>query len=179
MAKAHKLKFKRNSITATVPVTLDSTLAVTGNAAVTGTLGVTGVTTLATTLNQSGANGSNLALKTKTATISGLTGASGAATDFIPAGAVVLAVLARVTTLITSGDGATSWKLGDESDDDKWGATLAFTAGTTVDATDWVAGTPTVYDADTDIEVAATSNTFSAGAVEIVMFYLDVTAPTS
>jgi hypothetical protein len=178
MAKAHKLKFKRNSLTATVPVTLDSTLAVTGATTLTGATAITGAVTLATTQNFTGASGSNLAIKTKTATITGMSGGTASSASFIPAGCVVLGFALRVTTLITAETGV-SFSIGDGSDVDKWGTGIAFAANTTVIATGWVAGAPTHYASAANLVLTPNAGTFSAGAVRLVLWYYDVTAPTS
>lgn len=94
--------------------------------------------------------------------------------DPIAAGWFVLGVLLYVTTTIT---GATSFKVGDGSDDDKWGATLALTAGTATTSANFTAS-PSVYTAATDIVATAVGGaaSFSAGAVRAAIFYIDFTA---
>jgi hypothetical protein len=128
-----------------------------------------------------GDSGGKLTMKFKTVELTGMTGATVTATNFIPAGAIVMSLCARVTTLITSGAGV-SWDLGHAGDTDEWGTGLAFAAGTTVDSTDWTAGTNAGinYPAATSVILDCDgANTFTAGAVRLSMWYYETTAPTS
>lgn len=127
-----------------------------------------------------GANASTGVIRAVTATVSGLSGATGVATNLIPAGSLVLGVVARVTTLITSGDGSTSFTIGDGTTADLWGTGIVFTAGTTTTGTNFKSGkNPLTYPSATSITLTATAGTFSAGAVELVVYYVSFTAPTS
>jgi hypothetical protein len=126
----------------------------------------------------SGNSGASTNIKSVTAQ----TTLSGATTNLvqIPAGAIVLAVAARVTTAITSGDGATTWTFGDGTTADLFGTGLAFTANTTVTNTAYKSTfTHKVYTSATNTVATATGGTFSGGVVRTVVYYLDVTAPTS
>jgi len=103
-------------------------------------------------------------------------GATSSATDLIPAGAVVLGVTVRVTTLIT---GATTFTIGDGTDADKWGATIALTAGTTTSGASFTAAGPTLYAAATSVVLTATGSNFTAGAVRVTVHYYDFTPATA
>lgn len=112
------------------------------------------------------------------ALVSPLSGATTSATNLIPAGTVVQGCVARVTTLITSG-AATSFKIGDGSDDDKWGATIAFAAGTKTTSTNFTAAGPTLYTSDTSVVLTPNTGTFTAGAVRITCFGYRVVGSSS
>lgn len=125
-----------------------------------------------------GASGSKVTIKTKTVTMD--LSSSHTASAFIPAGALVLSLTARVLTAL-SGDttfNGSTWTLGD-TDADKWGAGLALAAGTTVDATDWTAGDPAVFASATDVEFGETAGVANAGTIRLVLHYVDITAPTA
>jgi hypothetical protein len=96
-------------------------------------------------------------------TLSGATTNCGGA-SFIPAGSTVEGCIVRVTTLIT---GATSFKVGDGSDDDKWGAGILLTVGTNTTGANFTAGSPTGYAAATTLVITAVGGaaSFSAGAL--------------
>lgn len=96
-------------------------------------------------------------------TLSGATTNCGGST-FIPAGATVDGCIVRVTTTIT---GATSFKIGDGSDDDKWGATIALTAGTTTTGANFTAAAGAPYAAGANLVITAVGGaaSFSAGAL--------------
>ena len=111
--------------------------------------------------------------------ITGMSGATATASNIIPAGSLVVGVSIRVTTLVTSGDGGTSFTIGDGTDADRWGTGIAFTAGTTTDIADFTITSPVYYTAATSVVLTPNSGTFSAGAVRVVVFYWDITAPTS
>lgn len=153
-----------------------STLNVTGKITGSAALDLTGDLTVL------GASGALCALKTKTVLMD--LSSSLDATDFIPAGAVVVGLVARVTTEITGDStfaGTATWLLGHSGDTDEWGAGLAAAADTTVDPEDWTAGTVAgiVYASATTVSVAATAGTISAGGVRLVLYYWDITAPTA
>lgn len=113
----------------------------------------------------------------KTAEV-GPTTLSGATTNIgtnpITAGFFVLGVLVYVTTAIT---GCTSFKIGDGTDDDKWGATIALTAETKTTSANFTAS-PSIYTGNTQIVLTAVGGaaSFSAGAVRAAVFYIDFSA---
>lgn len=123
-------------------------------------------------------NGQANNLKTS-ATTKTLSGATTTATGLFPAKCIRLGVSYRVTTLVTSGDGGTSFNVGDGTDVDLYGATKAFAAGTTGNLTDATAD-PTVWNAAAgDVVFTCVGGTFSGGVVRVVAHYIDLTAPTS
>lgn len=104
-----------------------------------------------------------------------LSGATVTATDLIPAGSIVLGVTVRVTTLIT---GATSFSIGDGTDADRWGATIAVAAGTTTTTANITITSVPIYAAATSVVLTAAGSNFTAGAVHIEVQYINCSAPT-
>ena len=103
-------------------------------------------------------------------TLSALSGASATTTGtFIPDGAVVVGVTTRVSTAIT---GATGYQVGDGTDTDRWGDINATAVGTTSDNRDWTAGTIECFTAGGEVTLTNTGGNFTAGAIEICVFYL-------
>lgn len=111
---------------------------------------------------------------------------SGATTDstanLLPANSIILAVVARVTTTITT---ATDWKLGDATTAARFtAANSTLTAGTTDYGFAHMQGGVST-DATGPVQVAAaklrvtTTGTPGAGAVRVTVFYLVSVAPTS
>jgi hypothetical protein len=136
----------------------------------------TAASTAASILKTSAA-GSILSENVATGTIT-CSGATSTASNVIPAGAIVLGTVIRVTTLIT---GCTSIKIGDGSDDDRWGASIALTAGTTTSAANFTAATfaPTTATASVVLTAVGGGASFSAGVVRYDVHYLTLTGPTS
>ena len=103
-------------------------------------------------------------------TLSALSGASATTTGtFIPDGAVVVGVTTRVATAIT---GATGYQVGDGTDADRWGDINAIALNTTSDNRDWTAGTIECFTSGGEVTLTANGSDFTAGAVEICVFYL-------
>lgn len=103
-------------------------------------------------------------------TLSALSGASATTTGtLIPDGAVVVGVTTRVATAIT---GATGYQVGDGTDADRWGDITGTAIGTTSDNRDWTAGTIECFTAGGNITLTAKTSNFTAGAIEICVFYL-------
>jgi len=123
-------------------------------------------------------NGQATNIKTSATTVN-LAGATSTATGLFPAKCIQLGVTARVTTLITSGDGGTSMNIGDGTDADRYGATIAFAAGTTVNLSDATADPRGWAAAAGDVVFTCVGGTFNAGVVRVVAHYIDLTAPTS
>lgn len=101
-------------------------------------------------------------------------------TGVIPAGATSLAVTCRVDTIIV-GAGAASFSLGDGTDADLYGTTLAFAAGTTVDETDYTADPRTQAWSTSagDLTLTANAGQFDSGTITCCSHYYHVTAPAS
>ncbi len=129
-----------------------------------------------TKVYQNGANGQKITVQSVSATLSGLSGATATATNLIPAGSIVLGVTTRVTTLIT---GATSLKVGDGTDDDRWGATVGLTAGTTTTGSSFTISSVPIYTSATSVVLTANGSNFTAGAVRVTVHYISFTAATS
>lgn len=123
-------------------------------------------------------NGGGVNIKKATELLSGLTGASVTSTGLIPANALLLAMIVRVTTLIT---GATSFSIGDGTDVDRWGATIAVDAGTTTTQANYTAANAVGVSAlaATDIVLTANGANFTAGAVRVTVYYVDAAALTN
>ena len=103
-------------------------------------------------------------------TLSALSGASATTTGtLIPDGAVVVGVTTRVATAIT---GATGYQVGDGTDADRWGDINDIALNTTSDNRDRTAGTIECFTAGGEVTLTANTNNFTAGAVEICVFYL-------
>jgi len=97
-------------------------------------------------------------------------GSSVTDTDFLPGGIIILGAQAEVTTTIT---GATTWDLGDETDDDCMLAAVALASGTTADIADSTA-LPYLLAAESNLVVTANGSDFTAGVVEGVVWYIEL-----
>jgi hypothetical protein len=118
----------------------------------------------------SSTNYQRMTIKSVKQTLSALSGASATTTGtFIPDGAVVVGVTTRVATLLT---GATGYTVGDGTDADRWGDITGTAIGTTTDNANWTAGTIECFTAGGNVTLTAKTSNFTAGAVEICVFYL-------
>ena len=118
----------------------------------------------------SSTNYQRMTIKSVRQTLSALSGASATTTGtFIPDGAVVVGVTTRVSTLLT---GATGYTIGDGTDADRYGDITGTAVGTTSDNRDWTAGTIECFTAGGNITLTAKGSNFTAGAIEISVFYL-------
>jgi len=118
----------------------------------------------------SSTNYQRMTIKSVRQTLSALSGASATTTGtFIPDGAVVVGVTTRVSTLLT---GATGYTIGDGTDADRWGDITGTAVGTTSDNRDWTAATIECFTAGGNITLTAQGSNFTAGAIEISVFYL-------
>ena len=79
---------------------------------------------------------SQAAVKTVTAELTSMSGATVTASSLVPAGSFILGVTVRVGTLI---QGANSFDVGDGSDVNRWGASIAVAVDTVADITDFTA----------------------------------------
>lgn len=108
-----------------------------------------------------------------------LSGATGVIAVNIPVGAKILGVQLRVDTLITSGDGGTTWSAvySGGAAAQAIGSGLAFTKNTKLNKMfDPNANTPLVTSSVGTITVAPNSGTFSVGIVRAIVYYEDFTA---
>lgn len=119
---------------------------------------------------QNAAPGGSLILSQNTVAVT-MSGATSTASSVFPDGAIMQAVNVLVTTTIT---GATSFKIGDGSDDDRWGATIGLTAGTKTGPADYTAsGIGQVTSAQNVVLTAVGgAASFSAGVVKVQGTYL-------
>lgn len=128
-----------------------------------------------------GANGSSLNILTKTTTIAGAAAATISATNFIPAGSIVLGLTSYVTSTF-SNTSLTSMKIGDGTTAAQFSsATMALVAGTTSNSIDDGAATAVpFYGAATSVVVTGNGASFTTnGIIRIVMWYITLTPPTS
>jgi hypothetical protein len=121
-------------------------------------------------------NGARGLLKTDTTLLSALSGATATWTNAFPAGAIRLGVAGRVTTLIT---GATSFDVGDGSDQDRYANDKAVALNTTFTPADGTATPLEWAAAASNVVLTANGSNFTGGAVRLVAYYLQLTAPTS
>jgi hypothetical protein len=118
----------------------------------------------------SSTNYQRMTVKSVKQTLSALSGASATTTGtFIPDGAVVVGVTTRVGTTLT---GATGYTIGDGTDADRWGDITGTAIGTTSDNANWTAGTIECFTAGGNVTLTAKTSNFTAGAIEICVFYL-------
>lgn len=109
--------------------------------------------------------------------LTSLSGATATFSNVFPIGTLPLGVSTRVTTLIT---GATSFDIGDGTDVDRWGAAIAVAAGTTTDAKDFTVKSLTWGGASAQsVVLTANGGNFTAGAIRIVGYYLNLVPPTA
>jgi len=111
-----------------------------------------------------------------TVLLSGLSGATVAASALIPSGAVVTGVTTRVTTAIT---GATTYQVGDGVDPNRWGDSLSPLLGQFSDGSDWTDQSIENFPAATDVVLTAVGGNFTAGSVRVSVHYMLATAPNS
>lgn len=119
------------------------------------------------------AHGGRVTLRAKEEELT-LTGAYVETADaaFIPDRAIVLGVSSRTTLAVT---GATSYGVGIASDTTKFGNLL----GIALNSTNIGVIGPTGFYADSKVRVTANGANFTAGKVRLVVYFLEMSAPTS
>lgn len=142
----------------------------------------------ASTQTLTGGNGETAVLATLSENVTLST--AGATTDStidLPAGSIVLSVVARITTTIADVN-STTLSVGDPTTAARFGTTGALTAGTTIVGITQMNGNIATTAAGPTQAAAAKArltlsggadNTPSAGAVRVSIVYIQVTAPTS
>ena len=101
------------------------------------------------------------------------------AADFIPAGAIPVAISTYVETSIAGG-AATGYTVGDGADADRWGSVTGTAVGTHTDNADWVATTVQAFVAAQAITLTALTGNFPAnGKIRVCMTYISGSPPTS
>lgn len=124
-------------------------------------------------LYKQGSNGQKCEVKQLTELHTLAAGTTSDTTIQIPAGAILIAVDARVTTTIV---GPSSWQYGVSVDTSRFGSGLALTAGTTNAGTqDGVR----YYGGNTSIRFEGAGGAFSAGVIRVTLHYIEVTPATS
>jgi hypothetical protein len=129
------------------------------------------------------ANGASLKIESASELVSGLLGTSVDTTaNLLPANAIILAVVTRVTTAIT---GATSFAVGDASATARFATGLGIGLGATgVGTRQWNGSVAADIDgprqtAAAKVRLTAGGAPFILGAVRVTVFYIQFTAPTS
>lgn len=129
-----------------------------------------------------GDNGAQLQILKKTVLVPGAAAATISASNFIPAGSIVLGLTSYVVSTF-SNTSLTSMKIGDGTTTNKFSsATMALTAATTSNSlTDGAAATtPFLYQAATSVVITGNGASFAAnGSIRLELFYILVTPPTS
>jgi Protein of unknown function (DUF2793) len=119
------------------------------------------------------ASGGRVTLRAKEEELT-LTGAYVETSDsaFIPNRSIVLGVASRTTLAIT---GATSYGVGTASNTTQFGDTLGIALGSTNIGVIGPAG----FYADTTARVTANGGSFSAGKVRLIVYFIEMSAPTA
>ncbi len=147
-------------------------------AGVLGATVITGTVMSGTSVLTTSTHGATFTQTTAEATIT-CSGATSVATNLIPAGAQLLGIGTRVTTLVTSGDGGTSFTIGDGTTADLYGTGIAFTAGTVTGSAQYKTPLTPLLPASRSVTLTCTGGTFSAGVVRVAIVYAQSTGPTS
>ena len=108
-----------------------------------------------------------------------MAGATKTSTIQFPNGSYRLGALCYVDTTVTSGDGGTDMDVGDGTDVDLYGAAVAFAAGTQTDHTDRTAQVLSELLAAENVVFTCNGGTFSGGVVTLVIFYIELSPPTT
>jgi len=143
-----------------------------------GAVSLDGATTVSGVFSKDAANGGSVNIKVTSVTE---TTDSGAGTDTItaciPAGHYLLGVDCVVDTVI-AGAGASTFSLGDGTDVDLYGTAIAFSAGTTIDESDYTASPATQAWSSSagDLTMTADAGQFDSGQITCNCYTLDVTA---
>lgn len=116
-----------------------------------------------------------LAFKYKEVDVPGAAAATLTAANFIPAGALVLGLNVYVTSTF-SNTSLTSFNIGDGSDADLWGATVALTAGTKTSSANYTAvgASFKLYTAANNVVLTGVGANFAAnGNARLELIYLN------
>lgn len=109
--------------------------------------------------------------------ITATAGATVSSSNFIPAGATVMAISTAVTTALGTGSGTTGYNVGDGTDADAFGAITGTADTTRSSKADWTITSAPVYSSATDIVLTATGGNFDGtGVIKVVIWY--ITDPT-
>ncbi len=125
-------------------------------------------------------NGATINTKSAMSELTSVSGATVTASSLIPAGANVIGVTTRITTSLGTGNGTAGYAIGDGVDADVWGSISGTSSGTTSTHADYTTNSALgVFTSANNIVLTAVGGNFNGtGAIRIVVFYQDVTAPT-
>jgi hypothetical protein len=126
------------------------------------------------------ANGAGSNVRTATALLSAVSGATVTATGLIPAKAFLLGVSTRVTTALGGGGGTTGYQVGDGTTANRFGVASAITLGTTTKNSDAVTDPTGWASAARNVVITAVGGNFNGtGAIRVNVDYIDNSAPTT
>ena len=111
-----------------------------------------------------------------TTTLSTPSGTVATASNFIPDGALLLGITARVITAVT---GPAGFDIGDGTTVDRWGNSIAVALGTTSRPVDYIDGTVEIFTAANDVVITTDGVDFTGGSIRLTAHYITLTAPTS
>jgi hypothetical protein len=112
---------------------------------------------------------------TNTATVSTPSGQTATATGLIPAGALLIAISARVLTEVT---GPAGFDIGDGVDVDRFGNSRPVALGTTTDLRHATTSAITTFPVANDVVLTSDGVAFTGGSVKLVAHYISVLAPS-
>ena len=129
--------------------------------------------------NAAGNVGAWTSILSAVATLTSVADTKLTAASLIPAGCHLLGVTGRITTGFGSSTGLTDFDVGDGTDLDRWGNSLAITAGTTFDLTDATAAASGDFASVNDVVLTANGGNFdTTGVIELIVHYITLTPPT-
>lgn len=131
--------------------------------------------------NAAGNVGTWTNVRSAIATVSSAAGPTLTAVGLIPKGSFMIGLTARITTSFGTSSGLTDFDVGDGTTLDRWANSLAITSGTTMDMTnsEVVFTIGGFFIAATDVVLTAVGGNFDGtGVIELIVHYLDCTAPT-
>ncbi len=103
-------------------------------------------------------------------------GPSVTAAGLIPLGSFVVGITTRVLTTVT---GPSGFDIGDGSDVDRWGNSIAVAAGTTTSLEDATAEAHGSFASANDVVITSDGVDFTGGSIRITVNYFGLTPPTS
>lgn len=124
-----------------------------------------------------GLNNDAISFRSATTTLSAIGSVAGlSAVNLIPAGSFVWGTVVRVLDTLT---GATSFNVGDGSDTNCWGDSIACTATTTTASSSFNITAPAFYKPATTVVISPNGGNFTAGRVRVAVHYMSMSGPTS
>ena len=120
-------------------------------------------------------NGQKLNIQVISTTVAP-TGASVTAAGLIPLGSFVVGITTRVLTTVT---GPTGFDIGDGTDVDRWGNSIAVAAGTTTSLEDATAEAHGSFASANDVVITSDGVVFTGGSIRITVNYIGLTPASS